>query len=522
MRGTLFARIVLIDVLTVILITRVSAQPQLHGFQCLESFTRNQSRHFEQCRRKPCFIFLEEAPYTKVDSKNETREGNQLFVCGRTGAAMRHASGSAFSIIKQTSAFDALCVWGGPQCSFNEMVRFIDAAATEAPGYAFGAMGVLFEEPQRLSENLAQSVSLLQEELSIFGPHADERPVFPFQRLVRPFRPLTWFVFGLFFFAIGLGAWLTACAFDDDAWSPNRVFHLFMGADEPVISSVSLPTLDDRVTRSQSECRRILENRITDHISSYKVSRIMIRLSLTSMVVIFLLFYELSVVNFLFIETKALNVQDVRSLSASELTAYAVEEDTAAEDVWGQAVYAEGKYNHSRPPWKRCYNLGKCFDWALDPESEVKFVVAFRTSGVFQIRSRGVCNIMTIHEMLNKYAFGAGWLYGKYVNKSFRRTVDKEIMDLHETGVLPATIEDVGRLNVGSCAHLIHDIDVGVIGASVAILVMPPLLVVQCLMLYYILTIRRRLRQTQSEASSCSNRGSLDNFIRNQQLEDVR
>lgn len=486
MRGPHNARRVLAGMLMYGLLCIGTAE--LAKFGCLETFTQaNRSREFDKCRQTPCFIFLSEPPYIRLDRDMKSDMESKVFPCGNPRGTFKRLRGSAFEVMKKTSAANALCVWGGPKCRFNAMVDFIDKAADEEPDYMFGATGLLQENTARLRKNIVQSISLVQEVLAIFGPQISEREVFPFERLKKPFRPMAWVTFALFFLAILMGAWLTACAFDGNAWSPRRMFHFFMDPRDTVQGSVPMLTLQESHDKTQAQCARIYATRVTDRLSLYKVARLMLRMSITAMIVIFLLFYELSVVNVLFREQSKPKVRDVSALSKEQLKEYAVEENAGTEHVWNTTVYTKGKYNtSSQLPWKRCSNLAQCFDWALDKSNDVKYVVGFQSAGVFQRRIRNVCNMTNYETSPKLYSFGAGWLYGKRINESFRRTMDKELLNLHETEQLPGIIVDnAGVSEDSSCSWTIIDIDVGIIGASVFVLVMPSLLLVVCMIIYH-------------------------------------
>lgn len=471
-----------------------SVAADLVKYKCLERFAKNETREFEDCRRKPCFIFLSEEPYVRLDRSMETDAHTKLFPCNNPRKEFPLLRGSAFNVMALTAVGDgAFCVWGGPNCRFNGMVDFIDAAADERPGYRFGATGLLLENRKRLRANVAQSVSLAQEELGIFGPLMDTRDTFPFHRLVRPFRALAWASFAVFLAAILAGAWLTSCAFGGCSLSPRRAFHFFMDPRDAVCGTAPLFSMQESLDNSPAELHRLHMRRRTDRMSAFNVANNLLRLSLGSMLVIFLLFYELAVVNFLFIEQSRPNVRDVRSLPRAELGRYAVEEKAGTEDVWHSAVYTPGKFPPDQPPWRRCPNLSVCFDWALDPNDEVQFVVGFKSAGHFQVRKRNICKNITDYGTERKlFSFGTGWLYGRHIPIPFQRKVDTQILTMHEKEQLPELLEaDSSPLYTGSCSPLIQNIDVGVIGASVVVLVLPPMLLILFMVVYFCVQVRR-------------------------------
>lgn len=466
---------------------------------CLKQF-KEQPQVFERCKHQNCFIFLSEPPYIMLDKRMKYHEDSTLFPCSRPrDSTFEHLHGSAFEIMAASyKAVDALCVWGGPDCQFNEMVEFIDEQARESPSYKFGATGLLKENKRRLTENVIQSTSLMREELAIFGKHQKNRKPFPVTVLVRPFRRTTWLAFVLFIAAVGVSAVFTARVFGPRAFTVSDfvqyTFHFFMDPQLAVTTAQPHLSLQDSADKTPSECDNEERRRTSERFLTYKAARHLMRVALSAMIVIFLLFYEVAVVNFLFIEQSAPKVRSVKDLTEEDLMQYSVEKKAATEVVWHRTVFKPGKYNPKKPPWKRCKDLNQCFDWALDPEDPVKFVVGFKSAGVYQVTSRHVCQHLTNYETQGEgklYSFGAGWLYNSHMEKSFTRALDKEILDMHEMGMLPRIIEaSAGLPDAEECRSKIADIDVGVIGASVVLLVVPPLLLIFAIVVLYIVKIR--------------------------------
>lgn len=475
------------------------AQPQLDVGECLSRLSTNEAE-FGRCREQPCFIFISEPPYVRLDKSMVNASQSELFPCGEPRSRYRYLRGSAFDVMQRTDVGNrSLCVWGGPNCQFNQLVDFVDVAATKYPGYQFGVTGLLLENSQRLRANITQSISLLQEELAFFGPARGIRDPFPFYQLVRPFRVQAWLLWIGACATVCLSFWVTACVFGPAPMTPCALFTFLMDSKAGVAAGVG--------NIGNPEAR---ERLIAESLSRFHVARLMLRISVSAMCVIFLLFYEIAVVNFLFIENNKAFVRNIRGLSLKSLRQFSVEENAATEDVWNAATHTPEKYDFADPasfPWKRCKNLTQCFDWAIDPENPVKFVVGFESGGLFQVLRRQKCEELTKYgTQARLYSFGAGWLYGRHIPMEFRRRVDQQLADLHEGEELPEIIEDdAGIVDSSSCIAQISDIDVGVIGASVVTLVVPFLVLMIIMVVFYWFCVRPDVKE-QSSADYISRR----------------
>lgn len=86
----------------------------------------------------------------------------------------------------------------------------------------------------------------------------------------------------------------------------------------------------------------------------------------------FLLFYEMAVARFLFVEQSRPSLKDVSDLTREQLREYSVEENAATEDTWNRTVFGNGEQyandSEAAYPWHRCSTNSECFDWVLNKE----------------------------------------------------------------------------------------------------------------------------------------------------------
>lgn len=461
---------------------------------CLRRFSPD-NKDFDTCRERPCFIFLREEPYIRIDPRMQRDDQTVVFNCSNPTAVFKGLGGTAFEVIRRTAANQSACVWGGPECLFGQMVNFIDETRKnpQTRDYQFAATGLLLENADRVREHIIPTISLIKEELVIFGVDRSgpTRPRFPLAQIVHPFKYSTWGAFAGFFWAIVFTAIAAFFAFGSRPVSLRAVaaFYVHGYSDSAVACTTRPPESKALLESSPEEVEREYAQRVVKRLATYKVAKRLIRIAISSMIVIFLLFYELAVAQFLFVEQKKPNLKDVRTLTRENLMEYSVEKDAATENTWHRTVFAPGKYKDDPEsfPWKRCSTNSECFDWALDPSNPVRYVVGFKSAGTYQVLHRSACNVMTVYGTENElYKFGAGWLYGGAVPPSFRRAVDRDIASVSLGDELHAIADrDAGTLDTTDCKTIFHDIDVGIIGALVIVLSVPTLVLLFLVMLYY-------------------------------------
>lgn len=67
-------------------------------------------------------------------------------------------------LIVQEIDFEALCLWGGSECSFSDMVKFVSDRVLDPTTnmYWFGAQGLVAKLPNRLTLAVRTSVTILR------------------------------------------------------------------------------------------------------------------------------------------------------------------------------------------------------------------------------------------------------------------------------------------------------------------------------------------------------------------------
>lgn len=103
-------------------------------------------------------------------------------------------------------------------------------------------------------------------------------------------------------------------------------FYIFAGAREEALAR-------EAILGGMGE-EKIRAARVTTFATKYGLAMALYRIAVLASLGIFLLFYEMAVVNFLFQEENVSLSGSVALLSREELGRYAVWKDSALEDVW--------------------------------------------------------------------------------------------------------------------------------------------------------------------------------------------
>lgn len=463
---------------------------------------------FDTCKNRTCFIFLREEPYIILnESELKKQSSNRSFVfnCNDSGQ-IRGLGGTAFEVIRRTAARNSACVWGGPDCSFNNMVDFIDKTAKkkETRPYRFAGTGLLTENADRTRPHVIPSKSLFTEELVIYGvdERRETRRAFPFQSIWQPFHAFTWLSLVTFIVAVIFAAILTARAFGPCPFScrsfATYVVHGY--SDYSVAAWTPPPKTRDSSCLTPEEREREYAQRITDRLATYKLARTLIRYARHVILIVFLLFYEMAVAKFLFVEQRRPLIKDILKVKSQDgLKHYCVEKNAATEDTWYRTVVGSGHKNDSLIRWHRGQNNRECFDWVLDEKNigwntskgkeRPRFVVGFKSAGTYQVLRLDSCKRMKIFRTVPAlYQFGAGWIFGSTVPEEERLAVDRDFGNVKLSKELNSIAkEDIGTLDSANCKTIFRDIDIQVLGIVVLIISAPFFLLLILVLVFYYL-----------------------------------
>ncbi len=253
------------------------------------------------------------------------------------------------------------------------MDAFLSWYSQKEKDYQFGITGLLLESPSRVTKYLQPTISIIDSRLVIVGPPSTANGVSdPFFILLKPFRGGAWILLGsmmALFFAFGV---LIVCVFAPHEFGWTTLFFHIMGepVDESVRPSTATtpnasadPSQSTTTSSVVSNLRQAANNfvrrrreSIRDSVSDvwsnidvengeenddsngkmarYRAALWLFRVSITMFVLIFILFYEIAVVNFMFMQNNTPLALNIERLSKPELSEYTILKSSGIEDIW--------------------------------------------------------------------------------------------------------------------------------------------------------------------------------------------
>ncbi len=226
---------------------------------------------------------------------------------------------------------NSLCLYAGKECTFDGVAAFIEKNASFKMNYRFATSGLTLLTPSRVSQFLFPSAPILDGKVVIVGdrkvgPSAQEG----FRAVLAAVDSTTWIAFFSVLLLFAILHCMTALAFGRTRSFRSYVQYL----------------LGDPSTLSKGEEKQIY---LGEFRLANRLAIISLRTAFSAFMLISILFYEISVVNYLFIRG---SVVDVEHLSTSDLSEYIVPRGAEYENVWR-------KHGKSAQSWIRETSQGK-------------------------------------------------------------------------------------------------------------------------------------------------------------------
>ena len=130
----------------------------------------------------------------------ETEQQSRLFPCNNRKLLYPNLEGVSFKIHSEID-FDALCVWGGPLCTFDAMTKFVQNRAMDPATkiYQFGITEMVSQIPSRITAHTLPTITISVKSNTGIGPAPLAES---FQKVTRGFEPGTWAVVFVFLFLL--------------------------------------------------------------------------------------------------------------------------------------------------------------------------------------------------------------------------------------------------------------------------------------------------------------------------------
>lgn len=146
--------------------------------------------------------------------------------------------------------------------------------------------------------------------------------------------------------------------------------------------------------------------------------------------VVLILFYEIGVVNFVFLQNPDSLKKELRNLSGRDLRKYLVRKGGASELLFQSYVDTDNKYT-GRQPWQFCSSREECYKKLLHDSDPAEFFFTYEQSRRFEVRKRKACSKLAVFRPRSPLAsVAAGMYYSSDFPKKRRVALDKEILTL--------------------------------------------------------------------------------------------
>lgn len=269
-------------------------------------------------------------------------ENQTLFPCKNRKKLFPQLDGIAFQLHQELNLDNAQCVWAGSRCTFNEVVKFVSDRAQDnsTKAYMFGVTGLVAQLPSRVSLDALTTVTLYESEIIILRSNTEHSGEIKgaFSQVFRGFELGTWLVLAGFLVLLLLLALFVSITFTQSCSTIDILMHAIGDHHEAQIPE-HLERGDARRSRR----------------AFHRASTLLLGIAFSAFVLITILFYEISVVNFIFNEQAEQLPKPLSEYSDKELSRFSVLRNATPENVLRRAVDNTGKRFKGREyPWYQC------------------------------------------------------------------------------------------------------------------------------------------------------------------------
>ena len=447
-------------------------------------------QEFDVCRTKECIVFRLEVPWIWIDTKRmNSSEHQQPFPCSQYSEKYENLYGPFFDILKQMPPLnDSLCVWGGNDCTYDDMVSFVQRTTSRVEKYKFMTGGLLFNLRYRMNSPLSiPSVPLMEDHLIIIGPRNDDRMSWAsaWDALWRPFTTKAWamLIFTLLS-VVFLRVWISYHFTTPFTWHHFRDNLLGDYIHSHTAPIYQRPT-DVPVARhlDPAELRRL---------NSYTTNGVKM------LFILVLLYYEIAVVDFVFQN----RTERVDSLSPSQ---FVITENTTMEQIFVDEFLRSNKNENRRANrqgcrgntvcWKEVHSIGEVFDTVTDRNGtrskQHLYSYVYESFNRYWFKQNAsLCQEIQVleYDRLQR-SFAGVWYYSKNIDLDRRTEIDRMILSLREKDIIRKLIQEEAGASLPPKCETSTSISVLLLGVPIFMFPGPIFTLVFFYMLMY--TVRR-------------------------------
>lgn len=399
--------------------------------ECLSPYYYDRDR-FRVCKSHVCLLFVAEIPFVFVDKRLHSEDHVQPFRCNKE-SSVTGASGPFFEYVKEIKALDnSYCIWAGPECSFDGMVSFVKSVSGKNSSEQFIAGSMLFISTGRISNQSIPSAPFLESDIVVIGPSTRKETTMreAVISVVQPFETLTWVLIVCVILTFIATRLFIALVFTSP-WSFPMFLENLMDGFLPERSTNSV--LED--TNKQAE-RRYLNS---IWFSGAKI-----------FFIIFILFYELAVVNFVLSERKIDPAIDLYNLKEEDLRKFAVVKGSAQLHFFLKRINPSFRANNVS---YNADNETEIFT-KLNEDSDIRsFGVFLELAAQFHINHRSLCKKLAVYKTKSPlFRYSAVWFYGSNISQNKRLEIDIGITALREESKIWPPIQSIVEGSNSECS----------------------------------------------------------------------
>jgi len=241
--------------------------------------------------------------------------------------------------------------------------------------YQFGIQGMVAHLPDELSSFIRISATIRNDPIIILKSNQDSQSnvAASFHQVFRGFESGTWLSLGITLLCLILVACIVSYVFDG-SFSPTKI-----------LMNVTCEAAFEETTKAvtkRNQIRRSSISLIGIAFSGFTlISKFSYCFGLSSLANLYhaaILFYEISIVNFIFNDKAEKLSKPLHEFTPQELSAFGELPGTLSETSLIEATGNAGtRFLNKSFPWNRCHSWDACYKKLLDPKDAMKYMIAF-------------------------------------------------------------------------------------------------------------------------------------------------
>ncbi len=393
---------------------------------------------FKPCETNLCFIFRSEKPTIHLDPLMRTAEQQNLFKCRERASIFPLLNGPFFDLLDEIPELrNASCIWGGPNETFDGLVKVIRNVSLGQRPLQFVAGGMLFQMAHRISSGSIPSATMSSSKpvvVSINRP-AEKAVSDATKAIVGPF---------------GHGAWWLLCGLI------LLFVILYVLINYCFLTNCSLPSTYNAMLELFVPTHWLLQNRIGDMVSdsnSTESRAYLIRVwkrSALLFLVISALLWEIGVVNFVTNDRPYVLRFKLRGMHESTLKRFVVNKAGAFETML-RNLALPNEIGHNARLRQTVAKFDDVFDTLSETKNgEPRYTFVSDQTALYELNNRGLCTKLAMHNSSDRLPdYPTVLYYSTHVGLTTSSTLDIRISRLREEGRIQKFIENsVGKLTL--------------------------------------------------------------------------